>query len=1316
VNLLPRLCAALVLCILATLPLSAQVNAVVGGTVSDASGAVIPRVQVTATNVNTGIVTTRATNDTGNYEFPSLQPGLYTISASFAGFQTVTYTNLELGQGQVIRQNFSLQPAAAAQSVEVTAELDTSLATTTASVGSVLSDRTLSALPVVTRNVLDLVKAAPGVVTIRNLFGAEVPNFSGTATGQVNTTRDGLVTNDGRYNDSNGAYSAIFTSPDMVEEVRISTNTIDPSLGRGIGQVQLRTRAGANQFKGALFYTNNNSATSTLTWFDNLRGAQKPYANRNQYGGRLGGPILKNKAFFFVLIDNQRYLAKELATTTVLTETARQGVFRYLTVGAPGGTPRRNGNALSAFPSVDLDGNILTSAGGAPLFLNSFNVFSDVRDPNRTRIDPIWFSSQYLKRMPLPNDYTMGDGLNTAGFRWLRTQNGTDGATGQSPNTNRDHLTTRFDYQINDNHRLTYTMSREKNWGVTGQTGLPDFPAGYFGDVRRTPDFYSGAWTAVISPTILNEFRFGVKRDTWIGTSPLDKGCCFGAGENDLAESAKEARASYPSTSDGKLIYVSSGGLALGTYAPFGVAAPRITASPLKQFADTVTITKGSHSFQGGMEANYFSSEGVNSGNTYTTRPFVNLGVGNVPVPNITQANFRGLETNDIIPAQNLLANLAGTVASIQHMYYVQGPTDTDWSDYRSTYLFRRKHHQNDWAVYFKDTWKVSRSFTLTLGLRYDKYGTPYDSAGLGARPLGGESGLFGISGTSFANAMWAPGVASGRPTTTEFVGKNSPQPDKLIFNNDWNNLAPSVGFSWNLPKFQRATVLRGGYGINYAGATDFLGYSLNIASIPGVALNLLYPPPGYLDLARLPSANVLPVPTGGAKPFFAIPVDSPTGRSAPFNGYADGRRIPYVQNFNFSIQREVARNLTVDAAWIANKATKLWSNQQINENNIFENGFLDAFNITRAGGNAPLFDRLLMGINVTGAGVVNGSTLTGSQALRLFVNTNQLIANGNVGGLANFFNAGTTFTGAAGGLPRRAGLPENFFVANPQFASVNLNGNNSNSTYHSMRVTVTQRYAHGFSMQFGYVFSKTLGDTAINGLLRDPRNRTLSKGLAGNHRAHILNFNANWELPFGSRGLVARGAPGWAQQVIGGWQLSPFIQWLSGAPLTFTSALGTMGFRTTNTADLVGDFSPGQVRVDPNRYVEYFTGLRVRQQQQRPDFGGNTVVAGRFTNQEVYDASGNIILRNPQPGRTGNTAVNMPGLEGPGQLGFDLSLSKRIVIRETMSFTVRADVVDALNRPIWGNPVTDINSVSFGRITTALGNRTITFGARFDF
>ena len=125
----------------------------------------MPRIEVTAKNNSTGIVTKRATNETGTYEFPSLQPGPYTLSTGTSGFQTATFNNVELGQGQQVRLNFSLQVIAAGQTVEVVAEADTQLATTTASVGGVLNLREIQSLALGTRNVLDLVTLMPGVVT-----------------------------------------------------------------------------------------------------------------------------------------------------------------------------------------------------------------------------------------------------------------------------------------------------------------------------------------------------------------------------------------------------------------------------------------------------------------------------------------------------------------------------------------------------------------------------------------------------------------------------------------------------------------------------------------------------------------------------------------------------------------------------------------------------------------------------------------------------------------------------------------------------------------------------------------------------------------------------------------------------------------------------------------------------------------------------------------------------------------------------------------------------------------------------------------------
>ncbi len=1313
-----------------------QVNAVVGGTVSDPSGANIPKATVTATNVNTGIATTGATNETGNYEFPSLQPGTYSISAASAGFQTFTYNNVQLGQGQQVRLNFAMQLAAGAQSVQVTVEADTALATTSASVGGVLDEKALMQATA-SRNVLDLLALTPGVITVSGVFVATTLNFAGVQQNQVNTTRDGLITNDGRY--ANGAYSGVFTSPDLVEEVRVSTNQIDPALGRGSAQVQMRTRAGSNEFHGAGFWTNNNSAFNAATYFQNLQHQKIDYANRSQFGGRVGGPIKKNKAFFFFVTDDQRYITRVNYVSTVLTAPARQGVFRYLTTGSAGGGARTNGNAFSTTPSVDLNGNILTSAGGTPLVLNSVDLLA-AGGPNFSSIDPVWFGPQYInKYMPLPNNYTVGDGLNTAGFQWQQHQSGVDGSTGQSPNTNRNNYTLRFDYQINASQKVNFVMSKEHDWGVNSQTGIPDYPNGYYGDVQRNPSFYSATWTWTIKPTLLNEFRFGHKVDTWQGTSPLDLGCCFnGASENSgLATGAQTARASYPQV-NGSFLYLQPGPISqsgpcppnpstgcLGFYAGMNVASPRLTISPFWQFGDALSWIHGAHSVQFGFEIDRTSSQSSNSGGAQTTRPFVTLGIGSVAPP-ITTATFAGIGANNLVTAQNLMANLAGSVASIQEQYWVNSPTATNWNSYLSDFLFYRTNHANAWSGYVKDTWKVTPNFTVNLGLRYDFFGAPYQDQGLAGRPAGGQSGLFGISGTSFVNAMWNPAATGGALTTAQFVGPNSPNPGLSVYNNYWKAIGPSVGIAWQIPWLKRSTVIRAGYGINYIGNVDFLTVNTGVGNFPGQTLNTTYTPSTFLNVAGLATSGVVPVSTNGAQPFTPVPL---TNRTATLYGYADNLRTPYVQSFNFTIQHELTSTLAVDFSYIGNKGSELYTNQQLNDTNIFENGILNAFNITRAGGNAPLFDQLLNGITLPGVGKVDGTSLTGSQALRQYSVTNTFIANGSVGSLANFFNTTPTGTGVNGGLLSHAGLPQNFIVVNPQFGSVFMIDNNGNSTYNSFQAHISKRVTHGVTGQFAYTFSKTLGDSPLN--IRNQRDLSLSKSLLSIDRPQLFQWNVLWDLPIGSNRALLGRAPRWVNTIAGGWQLASAFQWQSGVPLSFTAGgitngttISSLSYMTTNTANLVSQLPSNLSQVTKgNGFVQYFPGLTV-QNAPLPNFGGNTTLPGRFTNFQVVNSSGQAVLTNPDPGTTGNTALNLPGLRGPSLMGFSASASKIFRIAESKTITVRADAINLLNTPQWGYSTTsgligittNIDSTSFGRITSAAGNRMITFYARFDF
>src|SRR5262245_59553846 len=667
----------------------------------------------------------------------------------------------------------------------------------------------------------------------------------------------------------------------------------------------------------------------------------------------------------------------------------------------------------------------------------------------------------------------------------------------------------------------------------------------------------------MISSTILNEFRCGRKQDTWLGTSPLDRGCClFGAGENDRSADAQKLFNAYPQI-DKSFLYPNMPG-SFAYINNFGVAAPRTTYSPFTQWADVISFTKGAHSFSVGAELDFTASKAGNTGNTQTTRPQANLGINpSFPSPiAVTQPYAAGMNTNDLATANNLLAALSGSINSITETFYINSPTQQGWTNYTSTMFFKRAQHENDWNLFFKDNWKATKNLTLIFGLRYDKYGVVYDEYGLAGRYTSkfgsGAAALFGCSGNSFA-VLWQPGAGdcgSANPslTATELFGKDSPQPDKLVHPNDWNNFAPSMGFSWAVPKL-RNTVIRGGYGLNYSAAPDFLAYNSALGSFPGNALNVTQTTfnvaGGYLDLAKAVAnqKTLFPLSTGTSVPFQPLPFNGAGSRTGTIAGYADDWRTPYVQSFNLSIQRELTRNLTFDVGWVGNHAVHLQGNHQINDVNVQENGLLAAFNAVRAGqDNVPLMDQIFKGVNFGGTvGTVGVSGLTAAQALRRSTTTNAFIANGNVGGFANLINTNQTLAPAPnnakpGGLLLNAGLPQNFIVVSPQYGTVNLIDHFGYSTYHSLQSHITMRQNHGLGGQLSYTFSKALGHDAI----RDPRNLTTGKTVLGADRTHVIASNATYDLPFGANRRFLAGAPGWAQKIVGGWDISSLTSWQS--------------------------------------------------------------------------------------------------------------------------------------------------------------------------
>ena len=259
--------------------------ATVSGTVTDSSGALIPGVSVRATAVDTGVVTSSITNESGAYSFGNLLPGKYTLSASLPGFQTKNLTDIQLNANTSYRYNFELNVSSVNTQVEVSISAQGVLATSGATVGQVLTQQKVQDLPLVGNNILDLITVMAGVENIvptnppsaGNAFGRENTTFAGVRADNVSIVRDGIQMQDNR--NPTGVYSVTTINPDLVGEIRLILAPVDVEFGRGNGSIQYTTRSGTNRYSGAATWSFRNTALDPNTWLNNRSQTISPFAS-----------------------------------------------------------------------------------------------------------------------------------------------------------------------------------------------------------------------------------------------------------------------------------------------------------------------------------------------------------------------------------------------------------------------------------------------------------------------------------------------------------------------------------------------------------------------------------------------------------------------------------------------------------------------------------------------------------------------------------------------------------------------------------------------------------------------------------------------------------------------------------------------------------------------------------------------------------------------------------------------------------------------------------------------------------------------------
>ncbi|MEJ2244737.1 MAG: TonB-dependent receptor [Acidobacteriota bacterium] len=330
----------LAVAILTLLILPAQVfsqSASLSGTVQDTSEGYLPGVTITAVNVETGVETVTLANDSGAFSFPSLQPGTYEVSAELDGFQKSTKTNVSLGGNAQMRMNFELEVAGLSEEIEVTTTAQDILTESSSSTGTVLRSQSLIELPLTSNDVMELVNimggVQPGTGDLNNPWSTEYDSqqtdqsFAGVDSNAIHIQQDGITINDVRYNTGIASSSRINT--EMVSEFKLVLSPVDAEMGRGMGQVQILTKSGANAYHGSGVWNITNSALDANSWSNNRVGIPLDWRNLNTYNLSFSGPIKKNKTFFFLTWDHAIPRTREVRHVQVLTDCARLGIFRY---------------------------------------------------------------------------------------------------------------------------------------------------------------------------------------------------------------------------------------------------------------------------------------------------------------------------------------------------------------------------------------------------------------------------------------------------------------------------------------------------------------------------------------------------------------------------------------------------------------------------------------------------------------------------------------------------------------------------------------------------------------------------------------------------------------------------------------------------------------------------------------------------------------------------------------------------------------------------------------------------------------------------
>ncbi len=1286
------------------------------GTVSDKAGAVVSGVEIEITSAALNQNQKVTTNESGQYTFPAVLPGTYTVTISKQGFRKATVSDLKIDVAKSYTVNVALEIGDVQQTVEVTATAGVELQTTDSTVGNVIAGKEMPLLPALTRQANDLLRIQP-----LSTPGGEV---AGSRNDQTTITLDGIdITNQ-----SVGGLGTVIPIPiDSVEEFRVGVANPNASFGRGAGgQASVISRRGTSDYHGLLFWYHQNDNLNAATWTAKRTIAQtvtdpvarakqqEPELKDNRFGFRLGGPVIpwseawKSKLFFFANYEGRRFPRTTQILRIVPTDSLRAGVLRFR-------------DASGTVNSFDLKTSTACGPNG-----------DQACDPRGIGISPV--VTNLFRNLPGVNDPTAGDGFNTGGFRGIVT----------NP-LNNDYYNSRLDYNITDRWRADVAF-RYFGELATG-SGLLDIRGGNVRSRETLPtrqNMVTAGVSGLITNNLSGEFRYG-----WVRTrTAVDR----------LRPNGSAAELALSGTETGFSSGQSFVALDLGARG----GAQSILSEPIdvdtqlarKQSNDNFNIqynadlnwVRGSHTWQFGAHVRYLPTlhrrddKVLGALGALVAQIDSELGAFSLPnsvrPPTCTAAVTRNcLPTADVQTWNRTMASVLGLVDNVSVLAVRDG--DLKPLPFGETLESDTKL----WApeFYWQDIWRVKPSLTLTYGVNYGWQTAPTERLGRQSVQVDGQTlqpqtareYLATREAISREGGIYNPPIA--------FLPVNSA--GRGVFDVDWNNIGPRAAVSWNpsassgfLGKLlgEKKTVFRGGYslvfdrqntvqsviiptlGVAFAQTINVTAPACNFGGAGGA---------GCAPTSANPAASIfragidgrIPLPT---VPTLSVPISPFWGRNA--NGslslfpevlsFQVDPRIEVGENhaLNLTLQRELPGNVIVEVGFTGRYAKKLpqsMSFGQVPYNQLDKASgqtFAQAFDAVarqlRTGTAAaavtpqPWFENQVPGGNGT-------RVLAAAQASNFI--------NGNINNI--FLNIDQ----------RRllAGQPSfNNYLAQTLF----LRSSTGSSNYNAAFVTMNKRFSKGFLATVNYTFARSFDQLGANqnsaSVMPNSFDLNAEYGPSPFDITHIVNSTFRYDLPFGKGRFFNTG--GVLDRIVGGWYVSGIVTARSGDALTVTQGAGVWGgsLFLGFTSGAIPTADPNSFGNDVNRGVNGTNNIGTLGDPANRGTGLNL-----FGNPEQVFNS----FRRVEISRDGRAGRANP-LRGPSRWNVDMSLGKQTTIREDFKVTFLADFFNAFNNVIFANPTLDLNnSRAFGVLTTQFiapervgtaGSRWIQLGLRIEF